>query len=134
MVNKMQGSFNKLILQSYGPRVEKQGECGPKFGKGKESLIHTFKNSRIFVCYLRFRDAVTEFIASKDRPVIVWWTGKDVAGNGDVLFKLISRYLPGDTVKYHGNPARIAGLQGEISTRDLQKTKQDCKPLCRDVC
>jgi hypothetical protein len=47
-------------------------------------------------------------------------------GNSCVLFKVISRILPGRTEEAHGSSVMIAGLRAEIWTWDLQYPKQKC--------
>jgi hypothetical protein len=41
-------------------------------------------------------------------------------------FELLTRNLPAGTAQTLENSVRMAGLRAEISTRDLQNTKQEC--------
>jgi hypothetical protein len=54
--------------------------------------------------------------------------GKDLEGNGRGLIKEISRYSPGGTGGKHEKiSVKIAGLCGEISTRDLPSVNHDVR-------
>jgi hypothetical protein len=56
-----------------------------------------------------------------------WWIGKDLKGSGHGLNEgTILAFACRDWAKPQKTQVRVAGLQAEIWSCDLQNTKQEC--------